>query len=59
MCPVTLELGWLPSFIFSHTPGSRSLYSMKCIKELGDIRKGFPPMLSNCVLGADTGIGMA
>lgn len=36
-----------------------SLYSMKCIKELGDIRKGFPPMLSNCVLGADTGIGMA
>lgn len=22
LCPVTLELGWLPSFIFSHTPGS-------------------------------------
>lgn len=25
MCPVTLELGWLPSFIFSHTPGSQVL----------------------------------
>ena len=26
LCPVTLELGCLPAFIFSHTPGSQVLW---------------------------------